>query len=255
MGLIISFIIGIGVTLLLYMLFKSQHDHIRTHLVQDSHFPSNIPLTLFFISDIHNRIIKDGTLSQVKSVDLVIIGGDLVDKRTSIDRLKTNLGKLSRFQVPIYFVPGNNDHELKERELLEVLKEFSIQVLSNEDDFLKLKGGSSLVLSGMDPYFLRPRHTMAQIHDSDCFQILCVHDPFVYERMNKKDQKRFHLVLSGHTHGGQIRFMGFGPYKSGGFRTYGSRYLLISEGYGTSVWPLRLGTTAECHILTIQRPE
>ncbi|WP_246363715.1 metallophosphoesterase [Halobacillus locisalis] len=236
------------------MFFKSQHDHVRTHVVQDSHFPSTIPLTLFFISDIHNRIIKEGTLSQVKEVDLIIIGGDLVDKRTSLEKLRTNLDKLRHFQVPIYFVPGNNDHELKESELLEVLTEFSIQVLSNEDDVFEHKDGSPLMLSGMDPYFLRPRHTMAQIHHSDCFQILCVHDPFVYERMNKKDQKRFHLVLSGHTHGGQIRFLGFGPYKRGGFRTYASRHLLVSEGYGTSVWPLRLGTTAECHILTIRRP-
>ncbi|KHE67158.1 hypothetical protein LD39_18965, partial [Halobacillus sp. BBL2006] len=85
------------------------------------------------------------------------------------------------------------------------------------------------------------------------YQILCVHDPYVYKQMNTVDQKRFDLVLAGHTHGGQIRFLGVGPYTRGGWFSNDGIPFLISEGYGTSLMPLRLGTKAECHLITIRK--
>lgn len=251
---IVILLLLLGTFTLCYMLVRAQWDHVRVHHISDNFFPSSSPLTIFFISDIHNRVIKKGTIEKIQDVDLVLIGGDLVDKRTSIEQLEQNIRRLKELDAPTFFVPGNNDHELQGENLISLLNAYEVVTLSNEDRTVPHYGGNSFLISGLDPYFLRPRRTMASaIEETDRYQILCVHDPFVFERMNKEDRQKFHLILSGHTHGGQIRFFGMGPYKRGGLRNIGSQHLLISEGYGTSVWPLRLGTSAECHIIQVSR--
>ena len=59
------------------------------------------------------------------------------------------------------------------------------------------------------------------------------------------------LMLAGHTHGGQIRIGKLGLLEKGSFQIDGGRAKLISNGYGTSTLPLRLGARPECHIIKI----
>ena len=63
------------------------------------------------------------------------------------------------------------------------------------------------------------------------------------------------LMLAGHTHGGQIRIGKLGLLERGKFQTNSGRGKLISNGYGTSTIPLRLGAPPECHIITINYTE
>lgn len=60
------------------------------------------------------------------------------------------------------------------------------------------------------------------------------------------------LVLSGHTHGGQISFLGFAPFKPQGSGKYLKGWyketepkMYISKGVGTSILPIRFGARAE----------
>ncbi|MGI8315389.1 metallophosphoesterase [Halobacillus mangrovi] len=239
--------------LYLYMRYSAQNDQLEFHTIEAQSYPADKPLHIFFISDIHNRVIKKSTLSKIENVDIVIIGGDLVDKRTAMSQLKHNLEALQEWKVPLYFIPGNNDHELIGYDVIDILEEENVKVLSNGDVTIPLQGEQKIVLSGIDPYFLKPRRHMYHIKDRHPYQILCVHDPYVFKQMNKVDQQRFDLILTGHTHGGQIRVFGLGPYTRGGWFSMSSRPLLISEGYGTSLMPLRLGTRAECHLITVKK--
>ncbi|RWZ60238.1 metallophosphoesterase [Halobacillus fulvus] len=236
--------------LLFYMYFNAQNDYLDVKEWEDQTFTSEHPLRIFFISDVHNRVINEKTLAKVGEVDLIIVGGDLVDQRTRLDKIKFNLKSLKQLNGDIFFIPGNNDHELVDHDLLGVLSQEGIGVLSNED-YVFFHHDTPIVLSGIDPYFMKPRRTLSAVDDFKDYQILCIHDPFVYRNMNKEDQKNFNLILSGHTHGGQIRLFGFGPYQRGGWVRKGNRSELVSEGYGTSLLPLRLGTKAECHKITI----
>ncbi|MGP4077002.1 metallophosphoesterase [Halobacillus sp. K22] len=234
------------------MYLWAENDHLDEHVIKDPFFPYFRELHIVFISDIHNREINTQTLNKLKNVDVVIIGGDLVDKRTPLTRLKNNLNKLKQWKAPVYFIPGNNDHELEKANLLDVLDKYQIHVISNSDYVVTLPSDTEFVLSGIDPYFMKPRRQAAYIKEQINYQILCVHDPYVYQKMNHEDQKQFALVLSGHTHGGQIRLFGLGPYTRGGWFESEIPPLLISEGYGTSLLPLRLGTRAELHSITIK---
>ena len=60
------------------------------------------------------------------------------------------------------------------------------------------------------------------------------------------------LILSGHTHGGQITFLGFVPFKPQGSGKYLKAWynesepkMYISKGVGTSILPIRFGARAE----------
>ncbi|SFF62260.1 Predicted phosphohydrolase, MPP superfamily [Halobacillus alkaliphilus] len=245
-------VVSLGLLFLAGMYFRAEQDYLDTHVIEDSAFPFAKELHIVFISDIHNREINPKTLNKLKNVDVVIIGGDLVDKRTPLTRLKNNLEKLKQWKAPVYFIPGNNDHELEKASLLDVLDNHHIHVLSNSDHEVTFQSEGGFLLSGIDPYFMKPRRQAAYINDHINYQILCVHDPYVYHKMNQQDQKQFDLVLSGHTHGGQIRLFGLGPYTRGGWFESEKPPLLISEGYGTSLLPLRLGTRAELHSIIIK---
>ncbi|WP_226579418.1 metallophosphoesterase [Halobacillus litoralis] len=239
-----------GCFLLGYMYYRAHNDQLEEQVLESPKLDRGESLHIFFISDVHNREIATSTLRKLKQVDVVIIGGDLVDKRTSMERLEKNLKRLTQWSVPVYFIPGNNDHELQSKDLVNVLNQYQVRTLSNEDEKVKLDHGIEFVLTGLDPYFLKQRRSSSLMEDEG-FRILCVHDPYVFKQMNPANKNRSELVLSGHTHGGQIRLFGLGPYERGGWSQYNKQALLISEGYGTSLIPLRLGTKAECHWIQI----
>lgn len=241
-----------GILMFIYMFILAHRNHLDVREIKENAYQNKQPLQIFFISDIHNRKIQDDLLKKVDLVDIVIIGGDLVDKRTSMSRLEHNLSLLKKWNAPVYFIPGNNDHELRGRALIDLLDDHGIHTLSNADNIVYLDNGIMFVLSGLDPYYLKPRRNTSYIKDRNHYQILCVHDPYVFKNMNKDDQERFDLVLSGHTHGGQIRILGTGPYERGGWFGSKDQQHLVSEGYGTSMLPLRLGTRAEYHLIQIK---
>lgn len=68
----------------------------------------------------------------------------------------------------------------------------------------------------------------------------------------QKSNLNIDLVLSGHTHGGQITFFGFVPFKPQGSGKYLKGWykesdpkMYISKGIGTSILPIRFGARAE----------
>lgn len=75
------------------------------HEMTFSDFPESFKqVSIFFISDIHKRLISDTIISTVSGkADIVIIGGDLTEKGVPMDRVKKNLNKLKSLG-PVYFV-------------------------------------------------------------------------------------------------------------------------------------------------------
>jgi len=79
--------------------------------------------------------------------------------------------------------------------------------------------------------------------------ILVSHNPEIHHQIQEADG--IDLILSGHTHGGQIRFGRFGLCEIGGTGTVYKAPYLISNGYGTSKLPLRLGARPETHLIKL----
>jgi predicted MPP superfamily phosphohydrolase len=96
--------------------------------------------------------------------------------------------------------------------------------------------------------------TLTTVSD-DAPVILMAHEPDIFPSV----PARVAVTLSGHTHGGQIRILGFAPVVPSRFGTrylYGHivedrRHLVVSGGLGTTLLPLRLGSPPELTIVEL----
>lgn len=245
-------ILLLGGILLLYMYRQAFGNTVLKHELRFKEFPASFgSVTIFFISDIHKRIIPDSIIDEAKGKsDIVIIGGDLVEKGVSLDQAAGNLEKLKKI-APVFFVWGNNDYEFNSHELDSLLYHSGVKVLDNTAIKFESTAGDPLYLLGVDDYGTgKSRLDLALQDASDSgFKILVSHNPYIVKEL--EPGHNISLVLSGHTHGGQIRILGFGPYELGGIKQKNGTTLLTSNGYGTTGVPLRLEAKAEAHLITL----
>lgn len=97
--------------------------------------------------------------------------------------------------------------------------------------------------------------TLAQIPEDGAPVILLAHEPDIFPDV----PDRVALTLSGHTHGGQIRLLGwspvvpsrFGNRYAWGHISEGGRDLVVSGGIGCSIAPIRLGVPPEITLVEI----
>ncbi|RFB17002.1 metallophosphoesterase [Bacillus sp. HNG] len=247
-------ILIVGMLLLLFMWQEARLDRVVTKTLTFSDFPKSFKnLTIFFISDIHRREVSEKIINEVKGkADIVIIGGDLTEKGVPFERVKKNL-QLINTVGPTYFVWGNNDYEVDYHELDSLLLSMGIKILDNTAMFFETEDGEKLALLGIDDLKVgRSRLDLALLDAGDeaDFKILISHNPEI-KNVLKPDNK-INLLLSGHTHGGQIRFWKFGLYPKGGVEYKNGMTIFISNGYGTSGIPLRFGAPPETHLITLQ---
>jgi predicted MPP superfamily phosphohydrolase len=96
--------------------------------------------------------------------------------------------------------------------------------------------------------------TLAQVTD-DAPIVMMAHEPDVFARVSD----RVSLTLSGHTHGGQVQFLGYAPIVPS---FYGQRYmyghiheagrdLIVSAGLGCSGAPIRFGSPPEVPLIEL----
>jgi len=246
-------VIIIGGLLLLYMVREAFGNQIRRHELSFSKFPPSLgSLRIFFISDIHKRNISPKIIQEIKgNADVVVIGGDLWESGVPLDKVKGNLLKLKEIG-PVYFVWGNNDYEGDVEKFKKLLDELAINIAANEAYILHSSNEESISLLGVDDLNLNKDRLDLALEGADeaSFKILACHYPKIINQIRPEQQ--IQLVLSGHTHGGQIRIFGYGPYSKGGIKKSGNTVLLVSNGYGTTMLPLRLGAPAECHLITVK---
>ncbi|MEH7280326.1 metallophosphoesterase [Bacillus toyonensis] len=249
---ILSTLICIGIIFLLVMYKEAMRNTVLEHTLEFKEFPQSFQqMNMFFISDIHRRVISGSLIERIKGkVDLVIIGGDLAEKGVPLSKISANIQKL-RAIAPVYFVWGNNDYEIEYHELDALLLENNVKVLDNTRVVFESELGEKICLLGVDDVGLeRDRLDLAL---ADCkeegFRILISHNPDIIKKMSGKEQ--ISLVLSGHTHGGQIRLFPSEKYLKGGVYNHSNTTLFVSNGYGTTLIPLRFRAPAQTHIITL----
>jgi predicted MPP superfamily phosphohydrolase len=217
-----------------------------------------------FITDLHRRLIPKHVRQALleEKLDLVLIGGDITEKRVSLKRVEDNIRFLSSLG-PSYFVWGNHDYAGDYRALDTMLRDYRVTILDNKATSFE-SGSDRLWLVGIDECSLKRdqlNHALMDIEEPG-YRLLLSHNPIIIEKLKEQDQIKG--VLSGHTHGGQICLPLLGPislppnsfyrkYVSGEFLLKnGSLKLFVSKGAGTSNVPLRLLAPPEVHIFTMK---
>ena len=205
------------------------------------------PFKLLFIADVHRRAIRADLINF--PVDIIVIGGDLVEKGVPLERVAENVKRLTS-HAPVYFVWGNNDREMDETSLRKIFGQYGVIVL--DDESVSLFGNEQLKLVGLDHFAYKSdgfENAFKDVSDHDTV-LFVSHTPFDFWKV--KERYSADLLLAGHTHGGQIRIGPFGLFKKGSMKIKKDRIELISNGFGTTTLHLRLGAQAEYHVLTIR---
>lgn len=223
-------------------------------------------MTIAIISDIHGRFNNKITenLKQNKP-DIIAITGDLVDEKKPMNsELLSILSKLTVI-APTYMSLGNHDYVLNDFDI-KAIRKIGIRVLDND----WICCGKNIILGGFTSAFvLKCRkygiesneivcsdlEWLQQFSELEGYKILLDHHPENYLLYTKKMD--IDLILSGHTHGGQVAIFGYGlyipkqklwPRYSGG--KYENR-LVVSRGVSNTRIIPRLGNPTELVYLKI----
>ncbi|MBB5172923.1 metallophosphoesterase [Texcoconibacillus texcoconensis] len=206
--------------------------------------------TLFFISDIHKRTLSKNWIDTLPRCDFVFIGGDLTEAGVKKHKVEENVHQLCRLGKSVYFVWGNNDHEWGEGSLSKLLHKYGVHELNN-CSVEHVKQGEKLTIAGVDDLGYYRTDIHAALNSTDLPLIFLAHNPEViyYRDLPYKCD----LLLCGHTHGGQVRLFGLGVTEKGGWKKIGGKcHMLVSNGYGTTRIPFRLGAPPETHVITLR---
>ena len=201
---------------------------------------------LIFISDIHlgsnSKRHLETICDKIHGLDYehLLIGGDLFDSSAfeaeDLDLFKTLKG-------PIFFVTGNHEYYVKDHvEKVANLTKYNITILDNQS--AQLDGLNIIGIS--DNQAAKKQSAIAEhLTSHDMFNLLMVHQPSMWHHAPEKTD----LMLSGHTHNGQI--FPFNLLVRIQFRTVYGIYrrmnssLYVSSGSGTWGPRMRLGTQNE----------
>ncbi len=220
------------------------------------------------ISDLHLgvHVGRDWLKDLVERVhalapDVIVITGDLIDG--SVDKLRDEVAPLADLRAPhgVFFVTGNHEYYFDAVAWVAEIERLGVRVLRNENVVLG-SGTDRIILAGVDDHQAKG---MAPGHGVDVEKALAGRDPALATILLAHQPRTIAdvvdhdvgLVLSGHTHGGQIWPFGWlvrltTPYVRGTYRHESGMQIHVNEG--TGVWgpPMRLGTTSEITLLTLR---
>lgn len=150
--------------------------------------------------------------------DLFVFTGDLLDDPSLLDWLPETLGQL---KAPLgqYFILGNHDWYVGPPSIRNEFTRIGWTDIGGQTKELKSNtSGRSIILAGDETPWMG-KHPPLRLHDSDDFRILLSHTP---DNIQWARDHGIDLMLSGHTHGGQIRLPLIGPVYSPS--RYGCRF-------------------------------
>ena len=197
-----------------------------------------------FIKDIVDRV-------NILKPDLVVITGDLIDveikqAQASIDELKRLDSKYGTF-----FIVGNHEYFHGIERIITTIKKLNIKVLENENVYIG-EDNIGFNLAGVyDVFGYRANKFTPDLHKAlqsckDSPTVLLAHQPRYIEEVTSGVE----LMLSGHTHGGQLYPFRFlvkivQPYISGLHQHNENLQIYVNKGTGFWGPPMRLGASAE----------
>lgn len=188
--------------------------------------------------------------------DVVFLGGDYVTRGTEYIQPVADVLAHLRAPLGVYFVLGNHDHVAEPAMVRSALKHVGIIDVTNSGRWLSI-GQERVRIAGIDDMWEGKPDLHAALsgtteHDP---VILLSHNPDFSMQLT---DPRVRLVLSGHTHGGQILLPHIGAVVTNtsfglisGTFPFDTFQLYVSRGLGTVVAPLRYQCPPEVTLLTL----
>jgi predicted MPP superfamily phosphohydrolase len=244
---------------------NTQNIQIKSNVVRSRKLPRSFDgFTILHLSDLHVDISQAAIRRLIEllpalSYDLCVLTGDY--RGPTFGPFDAALEGLTRVREqirgPVYGVLGNHDTI----RMLPGMEEMGIRMLLNEIETIA-RGEDRIHLAGIDDahyYQVDNIEKVASQFPHEDFAILLSHTPEVYRQAAHAG---FDLLLSGHTHGGQICLPGSIPITldsvlprrmGSGAWTYHDMAGYTSVGVGTSIVTVRLNCMPEITVHHLQR--
>lgn len=191
--------------------------------------------------------------------DVIVCTGDYVHEKNSTGQIDAVWPLLAELRAPsgVFSVLGNHDHwadtDRSQHWLARTGQDLRHQAVKLERD------GSGLWLVGAGDLWEDHRNLddlMRTIPESDC-RLVLAHNP---DTADTEFASRVDLMISGHTHGGQVAIPWVGPpilpvrnqtYSSGLKTSLRGASVFISKGIGWAVYPVRFNCFPEIAVLEL----
>lgn len=250
--------------------------NVRYETVQSENIPESLNhIQIVYFSDLHYNMYMDEARFQQAidkiieiDPDIILFGGDLFDHPSvnypAEETINTLIAQLQSLEAKLgkYAVYGNHDLESPaSKELVystltaadfEVLENENIRIYNNDNKFIQLVGLDCELLGNVDI-------NQAFLYvENNIFTITMVHTP---DTVSQVPQNPTELVLSGHSHGGQVYIPLLGPLErvsyaeiyNHGIYKVGNIQLDVSNGLGTTREDIRIFSEPEIVVYTIIR--
>ncbi|HJE03723.1 putative metallophosphoesterase [Aliarcobacter thereius] len=210
-----------------------------------------------FIKELVNKV-------NILEADVVVITGDLVD--TNLNFAKSALDELRNIKSTYgtYFIVGNHEYFHDVSQIISYVNSLGIKVLENDSIYIGEDNFGFNLAGVYDRFGYRFGSYIPDINKTlktckkDSPTILLAHQPKYIKDLEQEleNTKDIDLILSGHTHGGQIFPFNFlvkleQPYVKGLHQH--NTYTQIYVNKGTGFWgpPMRLGASSEITVLSL----
>ncbi len=251
----------------------SQRVQVDSLNVSMKEIPAQHPgLGIAHVSDLHiGPLLRGAQLARfVKQInrleaDIIVITGDIFDFDPRY--IEEGCKALAELRAPhgVYAVLGNHDHYTGTDRVIAGLRDFtSIRLLRDSWERIELQEGSFAIAGLDDPIDgwmdkhaeHRELERLASEIPNDLPRLLLVHRPSYFHHA---EEHGFHLVLAGHTHGGQIAL----PFatntnvsrmiseRTRGLFAYGESKMYVNRGLGMAGLPLRLNCPREIALIQL----
>lgn len=240
---------------------------------------------IVFLTDLHNNSYgknNEKLLAAVKrqEPDLILIGGDmLIGKPETSTKVAEDFVKKLTCIGPVYYANGNHEQRMKiypdrfgtkYQEYKTVVEQSGVRFLENEHvdlmlDTIPIQIHGLEIPRGGYKKFRKNHISLEQIEtcigkaDSSKYQVLLAHNPIYADTYLEWGAD---LILSGHLHGGIVRFPGLGgiitpqfrlfPKYSGELTVKDGKSVVVSKGIGTHTIKIRFLNPAELIVLHLQ---
>ena len=241
-------------------MYERHHISVTEETLEVAGWPPPLAgLKIGFLTDLHRSatvshemIVRAVDLVMAHSPDLAVIGGDYV---TNHDRryMRPAAEALKGLSAPngVFAVLGNHDDD---RDVPAALGAVGFEVLRDERTQIRIRG-ETVDIAGLRYWTHRVADITRVLKGASPTLMLLAHTP---KRLIEAAALSVPLLLSGHTHGGQIVLPGVGavaarefPVVAGSARRENTT-VFVSRGVGTVYIPIRLNCPPEVAILTIQ---
>lgn len=227
---------------------------IRKYQIDTDKIDDGVSFRIVLVSDLHSTVFGDNqkdivSLIKKQNPDIIALAGDIVDEEMPVTGAELFLAGLQGI-APVYYVSGN--HEIwggKIESIKALVSSYGAVVLENSCERIRL-GDTYITICGIDDpdvkqyrkmrysWIREMKASFSGLHDEPGIKILLAHRPELIELYK---QFGFDIVVSGHTHGGQLRIpyilnglyapnQGWFPRYAGGVYRHGRLTHVISRG-------------------------